>query len=46
MLYAKHPNKHNNQQSDVKTILQNKQTNKTIQSMLNLEWPDIHIQIW
>ena len=28
MLYAKHPNKHNNQQFDVKTILQNKQTNK------------------
>ena len=38
ILYVKHPNK-DSQQFNVKAIL----GKKKFQSMLNLEWPDIHI---
>ena len=41
ILYVKHPNKRNNQQFNVKAILKNKR----FQSVIKLEWPDIHIRI-
>ena len=44
ILYVKYPNKHNNhnnQQCNIKAIVQIR-----FQSMLNLEWPDIHTRIW
>ena len=41
ILYVKHPNKRNNQQFNVKGILKNKR----FQSVIKLEWPDIHIRI-
>ena len=44
ILYVKHPNKHNNQQFNVKTVLKKKK--KKSLTMLNLEWPDMHIRIW
>ena len=42
ILYVKHPNKHSNQQCNIKAVVKKKR----FQSMLNLEWPDIHIEIW
>ena len=42
VLYAKHTNKHNDQQYNIKAIVKKKR----FQSMLNLERQDIHTQIW
>ena len=42
ILYVKHPNKHSNQQCNIKAVVKKKR----FQSMLNLEWPDIHVEIW
>ena len=42
ILYAKHPNKHNNQQCNIKTIVKKKIPIHPY--MLNMEQPDLHIQ--